>query len=281
MNVVKRNRRQRAFTVVELLVAALAFAFTLISVANLNIGVGRAAGAYERSNRLSRNTRITLDESLYRLRGAESVLATQGNFTLSPTTAIFQLPAYNPNTPGFFLDNVYDTVVLTYSSANRQVLETIIPTSGSARAPRTGWVIAREVNAASFDYVARQNFRALNAGNQTFSLGAPIATDNVTSTTTGNGGNTVTTTTVTGAQAYVNGMPSSFSYTPGNRSITVNCPARGAEVQILYPVRPDNDGGASRLHITQVRFSLTLRDPNSEKGVTSLQGLSLLRNRRD
>lgn len=278
----KRNRRRiRGLSAVEMLVGALAFSVTLISVANLNIGVGRAASAYERSNRLSRNSRITLDEGLFRLRGAESVQPTFGSQALGPNTAIFRLPAYNPSTPGFFLENVYDTIVITYDTQNRRVLETIYPTSGSARAPRTNWVIAKDVTTAGFDFMARQNFRALDTGNQTFTLGAPIAAANVTTTTSGTGGNTVTTTTTTGAQAYVNGMPASFSYTPGSQSITVNCPARGADVQILYPVRPDNDGGSSRQFIAQVKFNLTMRDPNNEKGNISLQGLSLLRNRRD
>ncbi|MGC4046823.1 MAG: hypothetical protein QM758_23765 [Armatimonas sp.] len=278
----KRNQqRQRGFSAVEMLIGALAFTVTLISVANLNIGVGRAASAYERSNRLSRNTRISLDEGLFRLRGAESIQATQGTMTLGPTTAIFRLPAYNPNTPGFFLDNVYDTIVITYDANNRQILETILPAIGSVRAPRSNWVIAREVTVANFDYYARQNFRALNTGNQTFTLGAPIAAANVTTTTSGTGPNAVVTTTVTGAQAYVNGMPTTFTYNPGNQSITVSCPARGADVQILYPARPDNDGGSSRQLVTQVRLNLTLRNPTDENGTISLQGLALLRNRRD
>lgn len=278
----KRNRRRlRGITAVEMLVGALAFSVTLISVANLNIGVGRAAGAYERSNRLSRNSRITLDEGLFRLRGAESVQPTFGSLALGPTTAIFRLPAYNPSTPGFFIDNVFDTIVITYDTQNRRILETIYPGSGSARAPRTNWVIAKDVTSATFDFVARQNFRALDTGNQTFTLRAPIAAESVSTTTTGTGGNTVIRTYVTGAQAYVNGMPTSFSYNPTNQTITVSCPARGADVQILYPVRPDSDGGSSRQFITQVKFNVNMRDPNNEKGNVTLQGLSLLRNRRD
>ena len=274
------KRSQRGLSVVELLVASFVIALTLIAACNLSIGVGRASGSYELTNKVSRNTRITIEETLYQLRGAESLQATAtvGNTILSVngTTTILRLPAYNPANSAFFLDNTWDTVVLQYNATDKVIRETIQPASGSARPSRTNQIIARNVTVASFTYYARQNFRSTITGNQTFALGAPITTSNVV--TTGTGGNT--TSAVTGVQVFINGSPATFTYVAGGNSITVNSPIKGANIQVIYPVSPNVDGGASLIYISFVDFAMTMRDPDRPNDPISLRGQSLLRNQR-
>lgn len=265
------KRRQQGATLIETLIAIVIIALFMMSVFNVVVGTGRASASYELTSSLSRYSRTAIDEVLFQTRGGDSLLSTAvlngKRIYTSATTAIVRLPAFHPNSSDPFLNNAWDIVAFEYDPNTRTLYETIQPANGSTRPARTRYPIARNVRSLEFTYRARQNYKAITLGVQAFALGAPLA-----STV-----NSALGLTSSSAQVFVDGVPTAFESLLGNSVITAKAPLGGA-VQIIYPVAPWLDGGASLPFVDSIRVSLTLEDPTTTKGSVSLQADSTLRN---
>jgi Tfp pilus assembly protein PilV len=251
-------------TMVEVLVAGFVMTLIFSGLVTFVSGVNRSMSQQTTENGLSDSARVSMDEMLSDLRGAKGILASRTlngtAYTSSGQDVVFLAPGYDPATTQVVLSGANDAIALDFDSQRGVIEETVVPAAGSIRPARTRYTLARNVLAVAYTYSARETFRAGGTGSQTFTLtGTPMAQPLV----------------------LVDGIGTACTYNAGARTVTVNVPVRGANVQALYGVQP-TDTAALPL-ISQVDVAVTFQGQDSRLRTYTfvMPGSARLRNYRN
>jgi hypothetical protein len=232
-----------------------------LSVSSLSL---RAADKNYTETGQTGGSRQAMDETLYQLRGANQVVRSQSVNGTTTTTGVSQVvlaaPGYDPAIAKFYLDNITDYVTLRYDATTKQLLETIVPGTGSVRPTRTNYVLARNVAGCTFTYRVRDYFVSSSTGNTRFTLNA---------------------TPLSAPKAYVNGVATTGSYNSSNGTYQVNLNSSKSDVQFVYEISPTSGSNAMAL-VGEVDVVLQFSDKDSRQmtRTMTLQGAARLRNSR-
>jgi prepilin-type N-terminal cleavage/methylation domain-containing protein len=258
------RRRQRGLTLVEVAMATSILGLILTTTLSVYAVAARSGDRNQRETGLVGGARAAMDEVLFALRAAGQVHGQQSvggvTYSASATQVVLSAPAYNPANAAYFLDGVSDYAILRYDAGNQQLVQTLVPGTGSARPARQNMVLARNVTACSFRYVVREYFSSANNNNARFNLSAqPLATPTV----------------------YVNGVARSVSYNANNASINTSLTEKRNDIQVVYAVSPTTNNTTMAL-VGEVEVSLDLTTTDSRRLTVSntLVGAARLRNAR-
>jgi Tfp pilus assembly protein PilV len=261
-----RRRAQRGVSLVETVTATVIFTAVIAGTAALTSVVFRTNTRAMVEAPMANASRSSLDELNFQLRGGTAVVPsfTANSLTYSSTTTSVALKsqAFNTTLANPIISGVFDYVGFTYDSTAHQLTETILPGTGGTRPARNSFVIAKNVSAVTFSYLARNQFTAASSSSTVFSLSAlPIATPTV----------------------YINGaQTSNFSWSAGSQQVTVNGLVSGSDVQVVYTVSPTASSGVALNAVTQVtaRLDLQKTDGMNITRTFTLEAGARLRNQR-
>lgn len=255
---------QAGMTLTEVAVAASLFALVLTTAISVYAVAARAGDRHKYEMTLVGGARSAMDEALSLVRASGSVYGQQiissTNYSSSSTQVVLSAPGYNPATAAYFLDSVSDYIILSYDSTNQQIVETLIPGTGSVRPSRQNMVLVRNVTSCSFSYAVREYFTSSQGNNVKFSLGAqPNATPRV----------------------YVNGVLTSANFSQNNTTVSLNLTQKSNDIQVVYYVTPTTSNTTMAL-VGEIEVTLQLTTTDSRRLTVSntINGAARLRNAR-
>lgn len=275
----RRRRRPRCapgLSLVEVSVAMTVMGLLLTTALGISGSVTRAADKNGVETRLTGDAREALDEVLYQVRGASSVLPSRalGGLTYTTnaagTTVVLSAPGYDPASTTVLLPGVTDYVAFQYDSQAKTVVETLVPGAGSKRPARNRYLLAEKVEGFRCTFRARDVFTP-GTGSVALVLRAPMAS----------GASPI---------VYVNGVQTAATAVTALSVTTVTVPvtAAGSEVQVVYDVNPTTYATATAALSEDVKpaleavVELRFADQDSRRNVrtVTLHGAARLRNRR-
>ncbi|MFM7320420.1 MAG: type II secretion system protein J, partial [Armatimonadota bacterium] len=232
------KRRSGAFSLIELMVALTITTLLLMSTLSIITATARGLSRTQSTASMAGQARQGLEMVLYQVRGAERAEASQAisgtTFTTSATSIVLRAPAYDPATNALVIDNQWDIIAVRYDSAKRQLLQTVVPATGSKRPAGTNRVIARNVDSVDIAYTVRDVYSYKSGTTATFTLNAvPTATPVCT----------------------VNGTTRAATWN-GGTGVSIAAPSSDATVQFLYRVNPASVGGTGIQAVSGVEVVL-------------------------
>lgn len=274
------KRSRNAFTMVELMVGLSITTMLLMSTMSIITATAKGLARTQSSASMAGQARQGMEMVLYQVRGAESTLASQSingtTWTTGPTSVVMRAPAYDPATTGLILDGKWDTIAVRYDSAKRQLLQSVVPATGSKRPAGSNRVIAKNIESVDIAYTVRDSFNyqaPAQASSATFTLsntpvGTPVCTVNGVAkpVTVNNSG---------GSNNCGNGSTSP-------NTVTISAPGTNANVQFLYRVDPATCGSSGLQSVSGVEIVLKASevDNNGVRRTSSLTGEARMRNNR-
>jgi type II secretory pathway pseudopilin PulG len=256
----RRRRAMGGLTIIEMLVTTFVFSLAMAGVLALISAASIAFDKGRTETDQGNDARLAMDEMLCQLRASGLIVASQtlGGTTFTTGSAVVTgvAPAYDPATTNVILSGVSDAIAFKYDSQAQTVSETIVAGTGSVRPNRSQRVIARNVQSLACTYRVRDQFTATASGNVNLTLSAaPQATPAV----------------------YVNGAAGTC--TVSGTTATVNSPAAGADIQLVYPVTPTS---ATLPFVSEVDVTMNFQALDSRRiaRTMTIQGGARLRNQR-
>lgn len=255
-------RRGSGFTLVEALVA-LSLSALIVGMVSSFLNVMTVNVDRQQMDRtLGDSGRNALEEMLGNLRGASQVVLSdtvQGTVTdTNGQQLTFRAPGYDPATTAVTLTED-DRIAYVYSSRERVIRQYIQPASGSVRPERNGFVIARNVEAVHYQFIAQETIKATSSGTMTHTLEATPMTEPL---------------------IVVNGAAVDGEWNPESRTVTFATPRRGAKVQFLYTIQPTDTAALS--HVVQIGVEVLFsgKQGRIDTRRVVMPGSAQLRNRR-
>lgn len=278
MRTTQRNPAQGA-TLIEAMVACAISCLLILTLISAASSIAQSNDRQFVEMPLAGSARTAIDEMLFQLRGAKTVLPSQTidgvKFTSDSDNIVFSAPAYSDKAAEgsdvVLPDNSVDTVAFSFDAAKGQLCETIEPQAGSARKTRSQYVLARKVVNVTYTYYAHEHYHFASPSilNTILSLRASWPKDNPP-----------TVKVLVNSQAAL-----TYLANPNQTLHTVallNIPQGKTDIGVFYIVDGSSGEAVPFDVVTKIDASVTLRDTDGHriKHTFTISGSANLRNER-
>ena len=274
----KRKAFARGATLLEAVIACAISSLLIISLLSIASGVVQSNDRQLTEMPIKNSGRTTIDEMLFQLRAANSILPSQTlngtKFTSDTQNIVFTAPAYNDkaaDNSDVTLAGATDTVAFSFDAARGNLYETIVPQTGSARKSRPHYLLASKVVNVAYTYYAHEHYHYSSPIilNQILSLQASWPQ-----------GSSPTVKVLVNSKAALG-----YLANPNQTLHTIallNIPQGNADIDIFYIVDGSGGGTIPFNVVNQVDATVTIRDTDGRRvqRTFTIAGSANLRNER-